>query len=237
MPAGRGAMGTSTTWRIDRNIAANDTGSQAEASSQTSAGVTSGASRVVTEVIATDRATSPRDSQVITLEAVPPGQQPTRITPTAISAGNCNRRQSSQARPGMMTNWASTPISTRMWCRATSRKSSPLSVRPMPNITRPSSGAMATVSGRNQAGRKKARMANSRTQNGKLALTKRLRAVRARMGFPCYWTAASLPCRARLSQRRAPPGERGVRRPGGFLRRRGPRRAPEGIRRRSASSG
>ena len=62
-------------------------GNQADASSQISAGVSSGARRVVTAAIATDRARSPRASQVMTLEDVPLGQQPTRITPTAISGG------------------------------------------------------------------------------------------------------------------------------------------------------
>ena len=52
---------------------------------QINAGVSSGARRVVTAAMATDSARSPRASQVITLEEVPLGQQPTRITPTAIS--------------------------------------------------------------------------------------------------------------------------------------------------------
>ena len=48
-----------------------------------------GARRVVQLVIVTDRAVSPRARNVITFEDVPPGQQPTRITPTATSAGSC----------------------------------------------------------------------------------------------------------------------------------------------------
>jgi len=62
-------------------------GNQADASNQISAGVSSGAMRVVTAAMATDNARSPRASQVMTLDEVPLGQQPTRITPTAISGG------------------------------------------------------------------------------------------------------------------------------------------------------
>ena len=71
-------------------------------------------------VIDTDSARSPRANQVITFEAVPPGQQPTRITPTAISGGSANTWHSSQAVLGMMMNWASTPSSTASGRRATS---------------------------------------------------------------------------------------------------------------------
>ncbi|MNF05797.1 hypothetical protein D3C80_2056150 [compost metagenome] len=59
---------------------------------------------MVMAIMATDSARSPLASQVITFEEVPPGQQPTRITPTAISAGRAKAWHSSQAMPGMMTN-------------------------------------------------------------------------------------------------------------------------------------
>nr|BFE95048.1 hypothetical protein GCM10020185_55840 [Pseudomonas brassicacearum subsp. brassicacearum] len=107
------AIGNRTICRIDQNSAENDTGNQAEASSQISAGVSRGASRVVRAEIATARARSPRASQVMTLDDVPLGQQPTRITPTAISGGRLNTWQSSHAVPGMITNWATTPKATR----------------------------------------------------------------------------------------------------------------------------
>ena len=60
------------------------------AKSRKIAGVNSGASKVEADVTATDKATLPRAKKVITLEAVPPGQQPTKITPTATSAGKFN---------------------------------------------------------------------------------------------------------------------------------------------------
>ena len=84
------AMGKSTTCRIDQNSPPKEIGSQVEASSQISAGVSRGASRVVTAAMATDSARSPLASQVMTLDAVPLGQQPTRMTPTAISGGRWN---------------------------------------------------------------------------------------------------------------------------------------------------
>src|SRR5699024_2624001 len=82
------AIGTSTIWIIEKNIAENDTGSQALASSSVNAGVTIGARRVVTDVAVTDKAMFPFARKVITLLDVPPGEQTTRITPIAISGGS-----------------------------------------------------------------------------------------------------------------------------------------------------
>ena len=53
------------------------------------AGVSSGASKVEADVTATDKATLLR-AKSHHIEAVPPGQQPTKITPTATSAGKFN---------------------------------------------------------------------------------------------------------------------------------------------------
>ncbi|MCY1179339.1 hypothetical protein D9M73_197330 [compost metagenome] len=119
---------------------------------------------MVVAVMATDNARSPLASQVMTLEDVPPGQQPTRITPTAIWAGKAKAWHSNQAMPGMMTNCATTPRATRQGWRDTSAKSSSLRVRPMPNMIRPSNGTMALFRPMNHCGCKKARMANSSTQ-------------------------------------------------------------------------
>ncbi|MNF75343.1 hypothetical protein D3C84_574070 [compost metagenome] len=157
-------IGSSTTCRIDQNNSMNDTGNQAEASSQIRAGVSSGARRVVTAAMATDSARSPRASQVITFDEVPLGQQPTRITPTAISGGKWNAWQSNHATPGMITKWATTPKATRHGWRATSAKSSSLRVRPMPNITSPSKGTMAPLRPRNHAGCRNATTAKISTQ-------------------------------------------------------------------------
>ena len=58
------------------------------------AGVTSGASSVVHEVIVTESATSPRARNVTKFEAVPPGTQPRSIRPTAKSGGSAKALQS-----------------------------------------------------------------------------------------------------------------------------------------------
>ena len=68
---------------------------------------------VLQVVITTDSATSARAIRLTTLLAVPPGQQPTRITPTAISGGRLSTWHSNQANPGMITNCATTPKATR----------------------------------------------------------------------------------------------------------------------------
>ena len=73
----------------------------------------------------------------MTFEDVPPGQVPTRMTPAARSGGRLNPFASSQARPGMIVNWASAPTNTSRGRWNTRRKSSSRSVMPMPNITTP----------------------------------------------------------------------------------------------------
>lgn len=50
----------------------------------------------------------------MTFEAVPPGQQPTKITPTAISGGKLNNLHKINAKPGITTNCATTPINTAL---------------------------------------------------------------------------------------------------------------------------
>ncbi|MNE27157.1 hypothetical protein D3C80_1205530 [compost metagenome] len=230
-----------------------DTGSQAEASSQISAGVSSGASRVVTAAIATARARSPLASQAMTLDEVPLGQQPTRITPTAISAGSWNNWHNSQATPGMIMKCATTPRATRQGWRATAAKSSSLRVRPMPNMTRPSSGTMALLRPMNHCGCKKARMANNSTHQAKVLPTKRLRAARVRMAQVLLITTAARSIAGKASSHRfgvhrsiVGAGFAGdeagkvatiLRSPAGFLLLPTPRTAPAGTRQRSASSG
>ena len=82
----------------------------------------------------------------MTLEAVPPGQHPTSMTPMASSGGRWNAFAKSQARAGMTMNCARQPMMTSLGRLNTTLKSLGLSVRPMPNITSPSKGLMQTVS-------------------------------------------------------------------------------------------
>ena len=109
------------------------------ASSSTRAGVTTGAIMVVHAVMPTESATSPLDRYVITLEDVPPGQQPTRMTPTASSVGSWKMVTSRNASSGMMMNWEQMPTITALGLVKTTLKSESLSVMPMPNITMPRS--------------------------------------------------------------------------------------------------
>ena len=73
----------------------------------------------------------------MTLELVPPGHEPTRITPTASSAGSWNANASTNANTGMMTNWDRMPTMTAFGFVNTTLKSDSLRVMPMPNITMP----------------------------------------------------------------------------------------------------
>jgi hypothetical protein len=68
-----------------------------------SAGITIGAIRVETVATATDSATSPLARKAMTLEAVPLGAQPTRMTPAASSGLRCRATAISQPAPGMIT--------------------------------------------------------------------------------------------------------------------------------------
>ena len=81
-------MGSITTCTMLRNIVIMSTSTIVPAKAHTSIGVTKGASKVETVVTPTDSVKSPFAKYVITLEAVPPGQHPTNITPTAKSGGS-----------------------------------------------------------------------------------------------------------------------------------------------------
>src|SRR5699024_6472689 len=93
--------GINTTCKIDTIIAENEMSNQVEASSSVKLGVTIGASNVVTVVAATLNATLPFAKNVITLLEVPPGLDPTKITPIAISGGKLNKNTSDTAMIGI----------------------------------------------------------------------------------------------------------------------------------------
>ena len=104
------AIGRITTWIMLRNIAIGLTSTVVPTSNQVRNGVMTGASRVDMPVIPTLKARSPPARYVMTLLAVPPGQQPTRATPTASSAGKWKVLANVHARSGMMLNWATHPM-------------------------------------------------------------------------------------------------------------------------------
>ncbi|MNE90142.1 hypothetical protein D3C80_1876240 [compost metagenome] len=93
-----------TTLMMLMNIAQPSTGRYWLANSQTRNGVMMGAASVVTEVQATESATSPFDRYVMTFDDVPPGQQPTRMTPAATSGGMGMIIVRPTASSGMMMN-------------------------------------------------------------------------------------------------------------------------------------
>ena len=88
-------------------------------------------------VIPTESATSPPAIYVITLLAVPPGQQPTMITPSANSVGSFKIIQRVQAISGMIVYCDTNPISTSFGLENTTLKSSIRIVSPIPNIATP----------------------------------------------------------------------------------------------------
>ena len=97
-------------------------------------GVRIGAKIVLILVILTDKATSPLDKYVITLLDVPPGQVPTRITPTVRAGSRLKTLHNMKAIAGIIVNCAMHPIITSLGLVNISLKSSSFNVRPIPNI-------------------------------------------------------------------------------------------------------
>ena len=77
------------------------TSSRFPASSAVKAGVMIAASRVEAVVMATESGTSARAKKEITFEAVPPGQQETRIRPIAKGVGKLNSQPRKNPRSGI----------------------------------------------------------------------------------------------------------------------------------------
>jgi hypothetical protein len=101
-------------------------------------GVNTTATMVERAVMVTDKAKLERDKNTITLEAVPPGQLETRISPTAKKGGRSNTFPKSQPKKGMTVNCKNKPVITHLGVWVTRRKSSNRKLRPMPNMMPPS---------------------------------------------------------------------------------------------------
>ena len=129
------AIGTITTLIMDKNILTGSTVTVVFNNKQVIAGVKNGASRVLTLVIPTERATSPLERQVITLLDVPPGQVPTSTTPAKSAGSSRNTLPNANASSGITVNWATQPTMMSFGRVKTSLKSSNFKVRPIPNIT------------------------------------------------------------------------------------------------------
>ena len=92
------------------------------------------AARLDTAVMLTETATLPRPSQVMMLENEPPGQDATRIMPSASSASTSNHQVVRQVAAGNNTNCASSPTMGASGRCTTRRKSSPVRDSDTPNI-------------------------------------------------------------------------------------------------------
>ena len=100
-------------------------------------GVMIGEMSVDTLVIVTDRGTSPLLMKVMTLDDVPPGQVPTRTTPTVSAGSRWNSVERTYARKGITRYWAQAPKKTSFGRLRTKAKSWTLMVMPIPNMMMP----------------------------------------------------------------------------------------------------
>jgi hypothetical protein len=97
---------------------------------------------VDTEVIVTEKATSPRARYVITFDEVPPGHDPTSTTPAASIGSSSNILASANPRNGITPYCATTPTPTSLGLSKTLLKSEVVNVAPIPNIIMPSVGTI-----------------------------------------------------------------------------------------------
>ena len=95
--------GSSTVFTMSVTMDPASTGRNSPASSSVNGGVTNGATTVETVATETDSATSPRARYVTTLDAVPLGAQPTRMTPAANCGDSPSPWAMSHPSPGMIT--------------------------------------------------------------------------------------------------------------------------------------
>jgi len=119
--------------------------------------------------------------KVMTLLEVPPGQQPTNITPTAIIGSSLNTRVRTYAMSGIKVNWAIKPTKTTLGRLITSTKSSVLSVVPMPNIIMPKIGTIILANEANNSGKMKP---NTALNNAHIAKV-----------FPIHCEALAIACK------------------------------------------
>ena len=162
------ATGRSTTCNTVKKRAQPSTGTYWLANNSVSRGVSPTARSVLVVVITTDRATSPRPINATTLLAVPPGQHPTRISPTAKGVGRSNTEAMPAASAGITMNWATTPITKGRGRRPTRTKSAGVSPSPIPSMITPSPRAIRGPRNQvNSGGWSTAITAPLRVQSGK----------------------------------------------------------------------
>src|SRR5687768_9207889 len=119
----------------------------------------------------TDNATSPLARYVMTLDAVPPGHEPTRINPAAIAGGSSKSFAIAVAINGIMRNCATNPTATGYGCSATRLKSAGVKAVPMPNMITPRPGIISDWNHVNPAGQINAASAARNTHRTKNCTT------------------------------------------------------------------
>ena len=130
-------IGTNTIFTIDINIGTNWISIEdvAPAYNTTNKGVKIGANNVDTVVADTDNGTLPFARNVITLDAVPPGQAPNKIKPIPISGGKLNNIATKKPAKGIHKNWITDTRITFIGCLNTSRNTCAVKVKPIANMT------------------------------------------------------------------------------------------------------
>ena len=103
----------------------------------TRSGVINGDNIVDTVVIPTENATSPPQRYDMIFDDTPPGQQPTRMSPSAIPSGSPSTLEIPNAKNGIIRYCAIAPTHISNGLCASILKSCVVSVRPMLNIMIP----------------------------------------------------------------------------------------------------
>ena len=89
------------------------------------------------KVIVTEKATFKLDKYAITFDAVPPGQQETKINPTAKKSGNWKILDIAHPKKGITENWINTPRIVHRGFLNRVLKSLIFRVNPIPSIMIP----------------------------------------------------------------------------------------------------
>ena len=164
------ATGRRTTLAVERKREAESTAMTDPHIKRVKRGVRMLASTVELAVMSTERATSAPAMRETRFEAVPPGEQPTRVSPRNRFGVRLNVLAERSAPRGMAENWVSTPNATMAGSEATLLKSDVVSVMPIPTMINPNAKVIVLGEEENQvreAGRTTPRTAEERTQKGK----------------------------------------------------------------------
>jgi len=162
--------GSSTTMSIVWKRAQAFTGIHAPASQRVSHGVANTAVIVDVIVSSTLSGTLARARWQMTFDTVPPGQQATRIKPSARPVSRLKAFAKPHPASGMIANCANTPSAIRFGSRSTAEKSENRRVSPMPSITTPSATSIHGLKPNQAVGWNHAHAQPNRSHSGKPAV-------------------------------------------------------------------